>query len=101
MKQDKYRPLVEKEYDETWDPEELDDASQLAWRCTCAQTVLARLGPQERAELETASKASTQARLAEWEGSSPTEEDSGGDIDEETRALFAYPFPAHNVVLID
>jgi len=87
MKQDKYRPLVDAEYQRTWCEEDFDEASQLAWRCHCAQVVLERLTPQESAELESARDKYAAERLAEWNGSK-VEEDEEKQATKETRAVY-------------
>lgn len=88
MKQDDYRPLVETEYLETWDPEEFDENSQLAWRCTCAKAVLARLSPDERVSLETRLDVYTALRKEEWEVNNIVEESTSGEIDEDKCSMY-------------
>lgn len=86
MSQDDYRPLVEQEYDETWDAEEYDEATKLAWRCKCARVVLSRVEPDELARLEKAREEYTAVRLDEWTKSNAVE---GGEGSEDSLAMYA------------
>ena len=84
MVQDNYRALVDQEFDETWDAEEYDDATKLAWRCDCARAVLSRLGTVEAAELDKARGEFQSARLEEWEKANVVE---GGALSEDALEL--------------